>query len=52
MKYIEERIKEPSTWAAAAAIAAAVAIITDQFWVIVIALALGIVGALLKERKE
>jgi predicted branched-subunit amino acid permease len=52
MKYIEERIKEPSTWAAAAAMAAAVAIITDQFWVIVIALVLGVAGALLKERKE
>jgi predicted branched-subunit amino acid permease len=52
MKYIEARIKEPSTWAAAAAIAAVAAIMTDQFWVIVIALVLGVAGALLKERKE
>ena len=52
MKYIEERIKEPSSWAGVAAGAAAVAVFLGQPWILAVALAAGVIGILLKERKE
>jgi hypothetical protein len=51
MKYLEGRIKEPSSWAAVAAGIAAVAVFVDEPWVLVLAVAAGVVGFMLKERK-
>ena len=52
MKYIEERIKDPRSWAGVAAGAAAVAVFLGQPWILAVALAAGVIGILLKERKE
>ena len=46
MKYITDRILEPSTWAGVAAVADGVSVFTEQTWILVVG-AIAAVGALL-----
>lgn len=50
-KYIEERVIEPSTWAAVAAAAVGVALYTGIDWVLIAGVVAGLAGIFLKERQ-
>jgi hypothetical protein len=52
MKYITDRILEPSTWAGVAVVAVGVSVVMDQTWIMIIG-AIAVAGALfLREQKK
>lgn len=50
MKWITNRLMEPSSWAAIAIVCIGVAILLDEFWVAVGGIALAAIPIVLKER--
>jgi hypothetical protein len=50
LKWIRNRVVEPSTWAAAAVACVAVAFMIDQFWIAVGALVGAAIAMVLRER--
>lgn len=50
IKWVKDRVMEPSTWAAGAVACIAVAFILDQFWIAVAALVGSAIAMVLRER--
>ncbi len=50
MKWIVERLMEPSSWAAVAVVCVGAAVLVDNFWVAVAGMAVAAIPMVLKER--
>jgi hypothetical protein len=49
-KWMMNRVSEPSTWAAGAAVCIGVSVIVDNFWVAVAGIAVAGIAVILRER--
>ena len=52
MKYIMDRLLEPSTWAGVAAVAVGVSVVMDQTWIMIIGVNAALGALFFREQKK